>query len=371
MKLAVRRSGLLEALEKVSKVSPTSKSVPILTHARLDADSSGLRIFATDMMSSLTVSCADVVVKETGSCLVPVHDFLQAMKSATGDGVVLVLQEEGLLSRSGSTTWLWKFPPLENFPEPVDLETVVSHSIPRVAFLQALKKVKTACPSKDSFNPRLEQVGIRSGRVIAADGIRYHSIEVPNTDLLDLALPLSFVGELSNLLSETEEEFVLGVTADKKSVVVRYQDSILSTLLLADEFPDVTQAFLVPAMSNQHTLKLTRDSLLGAIRRVRILSDSETSSVKISLFSGKISLIEVSSQSRSGSWSKESLSAEWSEASDRVLTFHHAHLSHLLQVFDEGSLTFKLGSDIKNRPSPLLISQDGRSAVLHQLKADW
>lgn len=370
MKVAITRPDLLAALEKVSKVSPTSKSVPILNYVLVEArDDNSVSFTGTDMMSSLVV-IVEALVKESGFSLLPVHDLLSAIRSTTAQGVALVTQDEGLLTKAGPTTWLWKTPLIENFPKIVDVDAVVTHTLPRHEFVQALRDVRSAV-ARTTYSPGLDQVCLRKGHVLASDGIRYHSVEVPQMDLLDIALPLTFVDELVALLTgSTQMTIDLGVAEDKGAVVVKLDGSILSTRTKQEEFPDVTSAFLVPAMANHHTLEVSREDLRGAVRRVRILSDPETSAVHLVLSGSKFSVMDVASQSRSGASASERIAGQWSGA-DRRVTVHHEYLTHLLSLFRSETLTIRLGDDAKHKPSPLLITEPGRSGVLTQLRVDW
>jgi len=132
----------------------------------------------------------------------------------------------------------------------------------------------------------------------------------------------------------------------------------------------VAHAFLVPAMANTIALRLDRDQLLGAIRRVRVMSDPATKEVRITLTSQDFSTATVSARQPSGAWASETITAQWADG-DRVLAFHHEYLMHLLGLFEAETVTLRLGPDARHKPSPVLIQEGGRSGVLHQLRLDW
>lgn len=367
MKIALSREPLIAALDRVVKVAPTSKSVPILTYVRLHAHDDRIEISATDLVTSITVEIpagTTVAVKEPGVALLPGAEFLGFLRSLSVSGLVLATQPDGLLCRVGNTTCLWKAPPLDTYPEIPEFDARWTHTLPRADLVSALRLAKPAA-AIGSFNPNLEQVAIRHGKVQAADGIRFHQVDVPGSDLVDVAFPLPFLEDVvRSLSSSTQEQVDLGVTEDGTALIVRHDRVRLSSLTRREPFPDVEHAFLIPALGNTDEVRLTREHLIAAVRRVRTMSDVDTRAITIALTPGTAA---VSARNASGAWAVEQIPVTWLGA-DRTLTFNHDYLLHLLALFDSPDLVLRLGPDAKHKPSSVLAEQVGRVGVLLQLR---
>lgn len=367
MKIALSREPLMAALDRVVKVAPTSKSVPILTYVRLEALGSRIEISATDLVTSITVEIPagpTAAVGEPGVALIPGAEFLGFLRSLSSSSIVLTLQPDGLLCRVGNTTCLWKAPPLDTYPEIPDFDARWTHTLPRAELLTALRLAKPAA-ALGSFNPNLEQVAIRKGKVQAADGIRFHQVDLPGSDLVDVAFPLPFLEDVvRSLATSTQERIELGVTEDKTALIVRHDRVRLSSLTRREPFPDVEHAFLIPALGNTQEVRLTREHLAAAVRRVRTMSDVDTRAITIRLTTGSAS---VSARSAAGAWAVETLPVTWL-GDDRELCFNHDYLLHLLSLFDAPDLVLRLGPDAKHKPSAVLVEEFDRVGVLMQLR---
>ena len=372
MKAAFRRAAFLPALEKIAKVAPTSKAVPIITYFRLEAvEPDVLWLSATDLVTSLLVTVGDgVAVKEPGTVLLDAHEFLTHLRSVSAPHVILVSTPTGVQSRIGPTAVMWKAPPLDQFPPIPVLEDRLTHTLPRARLLATLRLVKPAAAT-GAFQPSLEQVGIRSGKVLAADGIRYHEVALPGTEQLDIALPLPFLDDLLNLFgSATEETLDIGIPDDRRSIIARLDGTVLTTARKREDFPDVSHHLLLPSMANTIAVRLDRGGLLEAIRHVRVMADPATKAIRLQLSGTDFSTAVLSAQQPSGAWATESIPVEWA-GGDRTLVFNHEYLSSLLTLFDTESVTLWLGEDARHKPSPVLINSDGRAGVLMQLRLDW
>jgi DNA polymerase-3 subunit beta len=371
MKIALSREPLLAALDRVVKVAPTSKSVPILNYVRLEAlltqVSASIELSATDLVTSITVEIPGgtaAAVGDPGVALVHGADFLGFLRSLTTSSIVLTTTPDGLLCRVGNTTCLWKAPPLDTYPAIPDLDARWTHTLPRTALLAALRSVKPAA-ALGSFNPNLEQVAIRSGKVQAADGIRFHQVDLPGADLVDVAFPLPFLEDVvRSLATSTQDQVELGVTEGRTALIVRHDRVRLSSRTRREPFPDVEHAFLIPSLSNTDEVLLSRENLTAAIRRVRIMSDLDTRAITLALSTGTAA---VSARTSAGAWAVENIPVTWL-GPDRTLTFNHDYLLHLLALFDGPDLVLRLGPDAKHKPSTVLVEQADRCGVLMQLR---
>lgn len=369
MKAAFDRVILKQALDVVGKIVP-KKDVPILGHAKLEVTEDLLKISATDQITSVEVTAPPKRVSEPGTILIPVHDLIACLASSSSP-VFVIWGEDGICKALavGQARWSWKTPSLSQFPKIDALQESVVYLLDREHLLRALSAVKSAA-ARGTFHPRLEQIGIRKGKVQASDGRRYHEANLPNSDMLDVALPVRFVDEVMPLLERSDADTIeLGVP-DETTISVRAGDVMVATRKSQQVFPDIAHAYLIPAMANNTELKITRTDLLGAIRRLRISADPSTKAIRLTLGETQYDSVDVSTRQQPGDWAQERVTASWPGGA-RTMMFNHEHLSSLLQLFEDEKLVLKFGEDAKFNPSSVLIRSDDRAGVLQQVRVDW
>jgi DNA polymerase III sliding clamp (beta) subunit (PCNA family) len=248
VKLAVSRVELAKALEKVTTVMPTSKMVPILTYARVEARQGRLFLSGTDLAVSVTIETAekDCRVVMDGVALFPAADVLAFLRSTSQPLIGLSLAEDGLLVRCGSHTRVYP-QPVEDFPDLPTFTDAQRHTLDRTLLLAALRLARPAAAT-GGFNARLGHVGLRQGTVVASDGIRLHQIDLPDSDLLDLCLPPAFVDDAVRLLHGSSERTVeLGLPETGGHVVLRHGEQTLTCTCPREAYPDVSATLLIPA----------------------------------------------------------------------------------------------------------------------------
>lgn len=371
-KFGAYKSALQPVLDKMLKVTPSSSSVPILSYIRVDAEPDSLTLTATDLKSSLVVSVPHAVVSEPGALLLPAQKLSQILRSAVSASLLVKVDDGSDLAmlQGGPTRWNLNTLPVSMFPDIPQLQEAEVHEVDRQELLTALNAVRSAAAT-ESFRPNLMQIGISSGKVRASDGIRYHEASLGNAEMIDIAIPAHVLEDLIVMFRGSSSATVeIGVPEGGTSLIFHVDDDVLTTRCLTSPFPDVAQAFLIPTMANKDVLKVSREALRGALRRVRITSEISTQAVTLEVFKEDFQRMDVSARQKDGSWSQETVSVEW-PGGDRKLMFNHEHLSHLLTTFDSDDLELRLGPDQKAKPSPVLIQADGRSGVLNQLRMEW
>ena len=161
----------------------------------------------------------------------------------------------------------------------------------------------------------------------------------------------------------------IGVAQTEHALLFRFGVVLLICQKSAARFPDVDEVLLKPTLVNDQELRVDREALRGAVRRVRITADENTSAVVLSLNAGSVS---VECKDRRGGFAVETIPAEWAHP-PRHVAFNHRHLADLLSATTSETCVFRLGKDLKTKPSPLLLEdpEEGFTAVLSQIRLDW
>jgi DNA polymerase III sliding clamp (beta) subunit (PCNA family) len=214
----------------------------------------------------------------------------------------------------------------------------------------------------------LAQVGIKDGKVRAADGVWFQEAPLPGAKSLEMGIPHVAVDDVLSFLSADKGTVKISLT-DSGVVVLRRDRDMMSFRLPAQKAPNLDKAFTAPLMTNKDDLTINRMDLKAAIGRMAITADSETQAISLALSAATIDSVVVSARSRDGSWSDEPVRCNW-VGNTRKILLHKEYILNALSAFTSDEVTLKLGPDAPANPSQVLIQAEGKSSVLNQLRSD-
>ena len=365
-----KRFALNGLLEKAGTVLPTRDIVPVLKNFQVQVtdEPPQIRVVATDLELSVLATSEMVTVTTPGVGVFPGQRFLELVREAK-DGDLIVDVKDGIAEISvGRTSWTIRLLDGSDYPELADLSKVKLYDVDRSKFAQAIASVRHAA-SREAMRPQLMLIDISDQRMRAADGVRFQQVQAawwPKA--LSFQLPVVAVDTLLKLLRATDlPEIKIGQTEDH--IVFRIASDSYIAQKLNQEFPDMDEMLLKPALANDAVLTVDRDELEAAVKRVRVTADPDTSAVVLSLSKGQMT---VKSKDRYGNAATEDIDAGWANG-DRDIAFNHKMLLEMLQMADVKTCEFKVGKDTKTRRSPLLLQDEGSglTSVLNQLRIDF
>ena len=292
MKFRCEQASLARAIGYASRATSKAGHSFIYQGMLLELDANHLTVTGSDL--DLTIQTRlEVTGFESGEVLVPAKLFVEVVRSLPPGGVDVELSEQNVVIQSAdnksefivkamATSDYVEFPVVE--AEPVSLKTA--------EFVEGLKQVIPAA-RKDDSRPILTGVLIAKNdsdlRLVATDSYR-----LGLTNLSDLAIdvdldkpvivPSRALDEITKLM-EYSEELILRLDGST-AAVFDLEDITVTTRLIDGEFPSYEG--LIPT---DHPNKLVADRLemLAAIRRVRLVGDSDTP-IRISMKEGSLTL---------------------------------------------------------------------------------
>lgn len=370
LEFTVKRAYLSKALAKVVGVVPNKDLAPVLKNVQFQILENGLlRITGSDGALSAIVRIPVISSPVAGAALFPAPRLLALVREAEGETLTFVVrtksEKPSVTVKSGKAQWTFPLMSSEDFPDFSEAEAVETTPINREDFHRALAQVRKAA-SQDVMRPYLMLVDLSKDRMRASDSIRFQEVKFPFP--FECQIPVRAAHELAQrLLNSNLEEVGVGQTAT--ALLFRFGVVLLICQKSSAQFPDVDEVLLKPALSNDLELTVDRAALLGAVKRVRITADENTSAVVLSLNHGSVS---VECKDRMGGFAVETIPANWTHA-PRHVSFNHQHLTDLLSSTKSDQCVFRLGKDLKTKPSPLVMedTEEGFTAVLSQIRLDW
>lgn len=379
LEFVVSKASLEKAISQTISVVSGSKEVTILSNLHFSIPAIEVGV-STKASSQMTVTGSDGILsvvktlnvtgKHPGKAVFPASRIATLVKEApSGDLHFKVGSKNGkyhALIKAGSTKWTLPLMSPTGYPDFTPLLDNGLVDVDRIGFHTALGHVRKAV-STDSMRPYLMLVDVKDGKFQASDSIRYQQVKFDFP--FDCNIPHRALTELMSRLGSSDLEQI-EVGQSDNALLFRFSPSLLFiTQKFFQQFPAVEDVLLKPALANDQKLEVDRASLLKAIQRVRITADETTSAVVLSL---NLNEVSVEAKDKKGGISVESVPAVWTSPI-RHISFNHQHLIDLLSSTDSETCSFRLGKDLKTRPTPLFMEdkETGFRAVLNQIRIDW
>ena len=373
MIFSAKRFVLLDLATKVAPVVPFNSPRVVLQCFRISVAPASLTFAGTDTDQAIVAATSMVTAEGECTFLVPAHKLTEVLKEAPeGDVTVTVDGSNTAVVRAGSSEWvlvtkdgLGEYPPLP------DSASVTWHAVQREPLLAALKGTRHAV-SRD--RPALSCITMSrlsdgTAKVTAYDGARLEQVVLPafpfSVQIPSAGSPAA-VDELIRLLGGNNDLESVQVAEDGNKLLLRAGSVTFATGKHLARAVDAEAELLVPALASAtQVLSVQRDALLGAIRRVRVSSDQETSAIGLRLHP---STLHVLARDKAGNHASEDVEATWAGKEGRVVVLNHRYLSEALAVHPASLCEFRLGPDKSKSRTPVLLRDEasGVTAVLLQ-----
>jgi len=297
--------------------------MPVLSGVLVTAEGNQLTITGTDGDLSIKVNL-EVIGVEDGTAVIPARLATDITKSLEPGAVTFDAQADHVeISAARSQFSLRSYPALE-FPS-VSITTDVAARVPTATLSEGLKQVVRAS-SNDDARPLLTGVLLTkesgAARLVATDSYRLALRDLPGaSDIVgdeDILVPARALSELQRLIG-SDDDGTVGVTATASEITFHVGNVAISTRLIAGTYPDYRQ--LIPE-SYPNSLHLGKETLLSALRRVRLLVKDNTTPVRLSMRNGGVDLKVTSQEIGEGS---ETVDGDF-QGEDLTIAFNPSYL---------------------------------------------
>ncbi len=318
MKFRCERDSLVEVLTTAGRAvgSRTSTSMA-LGGVRIETSGNHLAVVGTDLDLTIHVSTEAIGISD-GVCVAPAKLLADIVRSLEPGAVTIEAEAEKVEIGAARSRFSLRTFPVDDFPtlpEPPQPATF----LPAAGLASALRQVVRAA-SNDDARPLLTGVLVAAEgndvRLVATDSYRLAMRDIDGSDALagtsQILVPARALAELQKLsvLGMPAKESAPGSTGEgaddgdgvlptiglsigDHDVTFTAGDVKVSTRLLDGSYPDYRQ--LIPS-EYPNRLHVGKDSLLDALRRVRLLVRDNTTPVRLSMRPGGVDLTVVSQE---------------------------------------------------------------------------
>jgi DNA polymerase-3 subunit beta len=305
---------------------------------RLESLGNRLAVVGTDLDLTVHVSTEAIGITD-GVCVAPAKLLADIVRSLEPGAVTIESADDKVEIAAARSRFSLRTFPVDDFPvlpEPPEPMT----SLPAAGLVDALRQVVRAA-SNDDARPLLTGVLVAAEgtgiRLVATDSYRLALRDLAGNDAkLDAAqilVPARALAELQRLSAlgslakegsasgDDDESQVprVGLSIGEHDVTFTVGTVQVSTRLLDGSYPDYRQ--LIPA-EYPNRLHVGKDSLLDALRRVRLLVRDNTTPVRLSMRQGGVDLTVVSQEVGDAS---ETVDADF-DGTDLTIAFNPSYL---------------------------------------------
>ncbi|MBI3786279.1 MAG: DNA polymerase III subunit beta [Deltaproteobacteria bacterium] len=363
MEFTISREELLQGLYLTQGIVERRTTIPILANVLIESSDDGISIAATDQEVGVRRRC-EAKVKKKGALTTNARKLYEIARE---------LPEAPLVIRSLDNNWIevssgksrFKIVGLDpkEFPAMPSADSVHDNqgiSIPSTLLKEMIERASFAVSVDET---RLNLSGIfferpEAGqlRLVATDGHRLSMITRSvegGSAAPGVIIPRKGVGEIAKILEtgdETVRVQIQGGVAHLSRGAVE-----LSMRLVEGEFPDYKQ--VVPQKSERR-LAVGVEPLLGALRRVSIVSSERTRGVKMQIEPGRLELSSINPDLGEAS---EEIAAEYEGAAFGI-GFNAKYLIDVLSVLGPG-MQVEIG--FNDEVSPGVLRCEGETDFLY------
>jgi DNA polymerase-3 subunit beta len=363
MDLVIARKPLLSAIAIAKGAADTRSAMPALANVLLCADGADLRVAATNLYlsTSLTVPAE---VKRAGSVAVPANDMLERVKAmpegpialSLGDGCHLTIKAVGA-KRQYTLPGIpgTEFPAIEQVPDDAKLATITAgvlrNLIRRTAFAISTDETRAHV---NSLLVEIDSAGVL--RLVSTDGHRLNKAEgrpAHGAHQMRFLLPLRATSELKRLLKEEGQEDDITVNVSGPNVFFVIGKTVFSAKHVDAQFPPYEQ--VIPAIVGDGA-KVPRAAFIDALKAVGLAANDKTSGVRVTFAPD---LIKVSADGPEHGDGFDEVSVEYS--GDLVVAgFNATYLTQALEAVDCDEVVLRVAGEL----DPLRIDVPGEPGVV-------
>src|ERR671919_762526 len=343
MELVVRKNELLRELQLFQGIVERKNTIPILANVLIEAKGDEVRMLATDLEVALRSHCKASVGK-SGTLTLPAKKLYEIIKALPETDVKISEDKNGVKVGADRFDSRMQTLPREDFPTLPDAGGKTRATLPRTALKEMVAKTQFAITGEDTryfLNGAKFVLKPDSLTLVATDGHRLALVEVKHkvgvTEESGVILPKKTLLELGKLLMEGDGDvqFEIG----ENHLFFEVGGRMLISRMIDGQFPAFER---VISKGNNKRIEFEGERLTNAVKRVALLSNERSRSVKFQLDKGKV---EVTSSSPEFGEAKETLPVDYADGSMQIC-FNAQYVMEFLGAVDTDQVALELKDEV-------------------------
>jgi DNA polymerase-3 subunit beta len=301
MELSVSKADLLRELQFFQGIVERKNTIPILANVLLDAKGTEVRLAATDLEVGLKSKC-EAKVEKAGSLTLPAKKLFEIVKALPDTEVLIQEDKNGVKVAAERFESRLQTMSRDDFPAMPDGAGAGAGdaTLPRETTRQMVAKTQFAITGEDTryfLNGALLVLKPKEMSMVATDGHRLALVTAPreaqagSPDELRVIVQNKTLLELGRLLGEGGD--VVSFEKGENHLFFRFADRVLVSRMIDGQFPAYER--VIPK-GNDKAVEFDRDRLTSAVKRVALLANERSRSVKFQIDPGEVTVTSNSSE---------------------------------------------------------------------------
>ena len=344
MQFSVNKNTLLSNIQKVSKVSPSRSTMPILNSILFEVEQNKLTLRTSDIEITMSIS-VEVKGIEDGSIAIPSRMILDIINELDDSDIEIKTDGDASITIT-SSHGVYKIPgrPGDEFPSTPKISLMNYVTINNKLLSRLIQKSIIAV-SKDELRPSLTGVffQIKEGEISAVSTDGHRLVCMVNKGFnnqnfeRDIVIPAKFLNLLLGYIS-VDGETILGV--GENHIRVEMDSTTIYSRLIDDKFPDYQS--VIPTL-NPNILISDVNHLSSALKRAGIFSNKATHQVRMTL-DGETRKISAENKEQMSS-AEENIDVDY-QGENIEIGFNADYLRELLRNIDSSNVLIKLKTNV-------------------------
>lgn len=343
MKFTIERDFLLNALQKVQSIVSQRSTLPILSNVLLTAQGDTVSLTTTDMEVCVKTS-VEADISEEGGTTLPARRFFSICRELPVGQIEMEVDAKDVATiRCGPAFFKLVGLPQDEFPPLPEFEESAVYSIDQAVFRDMLQKVIYASSTDETryiLNGALLSFKDEKLTVVATDGRRLalveQEVEFSEEAEDGMVVPTKTLNELVKTLGD---EGILRIRASETQIAFDFDQILILSKLIEGTYPNFQQ--VIPAQCEER-IAIDRETLLTAVRRVALLTDDQTASVRLTFGRNKLELVTVSTEVGEA---RETIPVKY-DGKEIAIAFNPGFLMAPLRHLDADEVFFELSDEL-------------------------
>jgi DNA polymerase-3 subunit beta len=335
MEFVIKQSVLKDELGFVQGIVEKKSTIPVLSNILIESvGENTIRIVGTDL--DVTIRCeATADIKQPGAMCIQARKLFDIVRLLDGGDVHFTKEDNDWVKlNSGKSNFRLAGVNRDTFPEvpsfksaPMKLSTdIFNHFIQNTAFAITNEQ------SRFTLSGAKFMIDGGVARMVTTDGHRLAFIEKKlgegaGTETMDALIPKKALMELTKISRDAKGDVSFG--EDANHIYFEVGGRLLITRKLSGTFPNYE---MVIPKDNDKTAVFDAEEMKTAIRRVSLMADERTRSIRMTIRTNEI---EIGAQSSEEGEANEKVAAEYT-GEEVAVGFNSQYLQEFLNVVGAG-----------------------------------
>jgi DNA polymerase-3 subunit beta len=355
MKFIVSSTTLLKNLQIISGVINSSNTLPILDDFLFELDGTNLKVTASDLETTLSVTVTLTNASEPGSITIPAKMLMEALKTFSDIPLTFTTNEdfsieistgEGKYKLVGQSSELFPKTPVIESPNEVLINSVsLSNAINKTLFATGNDELR---PAMTGVFFQLEEESVTFVATDAHKLVRYKRLDVKVTEPSAFIMPKKPLNLLKNTLASNDTSVKIEYNNTNSSFT--FENVNMICRLIDGKFPNYEAVIPV---NNTKKLIVDRASLLSCIRRVALFANQSTRQIRFKVTGQE--LVLTAEDRELANEARERLSCNF-DGEDIEIGFNSKFVLEMLNNIDSDNILIEMSAP--NRAALLLPNEN-------------